>query len=88
MGDLHVTSAGGRNRAYGDAVGRGGEPAEVAREMAARNQLTEGYPAIRTAWALARQEGLAPELPLLRALHAIVYESAPVEETLRTLRIR
>jgi glycerol-3-phosphate dehydrogenase (NAD(P)+) len=84
VGDLHVTEAAGRNRAYGEAVGRGGDPAAVARDMEARGQLTEGYPAIRTAWELANERGLRP-LPLLGALHAIVYEGAPVEPTLRAV---
>jgi glycerol-3-phosphate dehydrogenase (NAD(P)+) len=85
-GDLHVTQAAGRNRAYGEAVGRGGAPEAVAREMGERGELTEGYPAIRTAWQLVRERGLSG-LPLLAALHAIVYEGAPVDATLRAVSI-
>lgn len=88
VGDLHVTAAAGRNRAYGDAVGRGGDPATVGVEMSARGELTEGYPAIRTAWRLVNERGLAASTPLLVALHAIIYERAPVEATLRNLANR
>ena len=47
---MHVTAAAGRNRAFGDGVGRGKPPSQVAAEMAAAGQLTEGYAAIATRW--------------------------------------
>jgi hypothetical protein len=50
--------------------------------MLAAGELTEGYPAIASAWRFARERGVAP-LPLLAALHAIAWEGAPVGETLR-----
>jgi glycerol-3-phosphate dehydrogenase (NAD(P)+) len=86
VGDLHVTAAAGRNRAFGERVG-GGKPAkQVAAEMLAAGELTEGYPAIATAWRFAREQGVR-DLPLLAALHAIVWEDAPVAPTLAALRI-
>ena len=69
VGDLHVTAAAGRNRAFGERVGRGRPAREVAAEMLAAGELTEGYPAIATAWRFARERGVA-SLPLLAALHA------------------
>jgi glycerol-3-phosphate dehydrogenase (NAD(P)+) len=84
IGDLHVTAAGGRNRAFGERVGRGKPAGEVAAEMLAAGELTEGYPAIKTAMRWARENGVT-ELPFLEILHAIVWEGAPVE-TIRTLR--
>jgi glycerol-3-phosphate dehydrogenase (NAD(P)+) len=81
VGDLHVTAAAGRNRAFGERVGTGRPAREVAAEMLAAGELTEGYPAIATAWRFARERGVAP-LPLLAALHAIAWEGAPVAETL------
>ncbi len=86
VGDLHVTAAGGRNRAFGERVGRGRPAGEVAREMLAQGELTEGYPAISTAWRFARERGVQ-DLPLLQALHAIVWEDAPVAATLSKLRL-
>src|SRR5262249_18649408 len=41
VGDLHVTAAGGRNRAFGERVGRGRPAKEVAAEMLAAGELTE-----------------------------------------------
>ncbi|HEX3770956.1 MAG TPA: NAD(P)H-dependent glycerol-3-phosphate dehydrogenase [Polyangiaceae bacterium] len=81
VGDLHVTAAAGRNRAFGERVGKGRPAREVAAEMLAAGELTEGYPAIATAWRFARERGVGP-LPLLAALHAIVWEGAEVGATL------
>ena len=86
VGDLHVTAAGGRNRAFGERVGRGRPAREVAAEMLAAGELTEGYPAIATAWRFARERGVT-DVPLLAALHAIVWEGADVASTLARLRL-
>jgi glycerol-3-phosphate dehydrogenase (NAD(P)+) len=77
VGDLHVTAAAGRNRAFGERVGKGRPAREVAAEMLAAGELTEGYPAIATAWRFARERGVGP-LPLLGMLHAIVWEGVEV----------
>jgi glycerol-3-phosphate dehydrogenase (NAD(P)+) len=84
-GDLHVTAAAGRNRAFGERVGKGRPAGQVAAEMLAAGELTEGYPAIATAARFAREHHLA-RLPLLEAIFGIVWEGAPVGETLRALR--
>ncbi len=86
VGDLHVTGAGGRNRAFGERVGRGKPAKQVAAEMLAAGELTEGYPAIATAHRFARERGVH-DLPYLDALHAIVWEGAPVGDTLAKLRL-
>jgi len=86
IGDLHVTAAAGRNRAFGERVGRGRPAKEVAAEMLAAGELTEGYPAIATAARYARERGVAG-LPLLEALEAIVWKGAEVGPTLAALRI-
>jgi glycerol-3-phosphate dehydrogenase (NAD(P)+) len=86
VGDLHVTAAAGRNRVFGERVGRGTPAENVAAEMLAAGELTEGYPAIQTAWRFARERGVV-ELPLLAALHAIVWEGAEVAGVLGKLRL-
>ncbi len=85
VGDLHVTAAAGRNRAFGERVGKGRPAREVAAEMLAAGELTEGYPAIDTAWRFARERGVT-DLPLLRALHQVIWQDAPVAATLASLR--
>jgi glycerol-3-phosphate dehydrogenase (NAD(P)+) len=85
LGDLHVTAAGGRNRAFGERIGAGKKARLVADEMRAIGELTEGYPAIDTAWRFARERGVL-DLPLLEALHRIVWQDAPAD-TLLALRL-
>jgi glycerol-3-phosphate dehydrogenase (NAD(P)+) len=85
VGDLHVTAAGGRNRVFGERVGTGRAAAEVAAEMLAAGELTEGYPAIKSAWRFAQEHGVR-DLPLLAAIHAVIWESADVKRTLSALR--
>ena len=90
VGDLHVTAAAGRNRAFGERVGKGKPAKQVAAEMLAAGELTEGYPAIATAWRFARERGVSNvtgQLPLLEALHAIVWEGADVGTVLAGLRL-
>jgi glycerol-3-phosphate dehydrogenase (NAD(P)+) len=85
-GDLHVTAAAGRNRAFGERVGKGKPAKQVAAEMLATGELTERYPAIASAWRWARERGVT-DLPLLEALHRIVWEGAPVPDALASLRL-
>lgn len=85
-GDLHVTAAAGRNRAFGERVGKGTPAKEVAAAMLASGELTEGYPAIASAHAWAKQQGVG-DLPLLDALNAIVWKGAEVASTLAALRL-
>lgn len=86
VGDLHVTAAAGRNRAFGERVGRGKPAKEVAKEMAAEGQLTEGYPAISSAWRFAHDRDVR-DLPFLDALYQIVAQGAPVAPTLEKLKL-
>jgi glycerol-3-phosphate dehydrogenase (NAD(P)+) len=85
VGDLHVTAAAGRNRAFGERIGKGQPPREVAASMLAAGELTEGYAAIASAWRFAHERGVS-DLPLLAALNAIVWEDAPVGATIAALR--
>lgn len=86
VGDLHVTAAAGRNRAFGERVGKGRPAKEVAAEMLAAGELTEGYPAIATLARYAKEQGVTG-LPLLGALDAIIWHDAPVVPTLAKLTL-
>lgn len=86
VGDLHVTAAAGRNRAFGERVGKGKPANSVAAEMLASGELTEGYPAIASAWRWAKERGVA-DLPLLAVLHRIVWEGAEVAPALAELAL-
>lgn len=86
VGDLHVTAAAGRNRRFGESIGKGTPAKKVAADMLAIGELTEGYPAIASAWKWAKERSVT-DLPLLEALHAIVWDDAPVGPTLAKLRL-
>ena len=85
LGDLHVTAAGGRNRAFGERIGAGKKAQAVADEMRTAGELTEGYAAIQTAWQFAREHDVG-DLPLLKALHAVVWDDAP-PDILRSIKL-
>jgi len=82
VGDLFVTGVAGRNRTFGEMRGSGMPTHQVVAELSARDELTEGYAAIRMGQTYARQRRL-PGLPLLDALHRIVYRGADAERELR-----
>ncbi len=81
VGDLFVTGVAGRNRTFGELRGAGAATGEVVRQLSARDELTEGYAAIRMGHAFVRQRRLR-DLPLFEALHRIVYRDADVEREL------
>jgi hypothetical protein len=54
--------------------------------MLAAGELTEGYPAIATAWRFARERDVR-DLPLLSMLHAIIWEDQPAAEALAKLTL-
>ncbi len=82
-GDLHVTGMAGRNRLFGELRGAGAPTAQVVATLRAREELTEGYAAIRWCWRFARERKVT-DVPLLRALHRIVYGGHDVERELYT----
>ncbi len=81
VGDLFVTGVAGRNRTFGELRGSGMATSQVIAELSARDELTEGYAAIRMGHAFARQRRIRG-LPLLEALYRIVYRGADVEREL------
>ena len=80
-GDLFVTGVAGRNRTFGELRGSGMPTGDVVARLQARDELTEGYAAIRWCWRYAAEQEIH-DLPLLCALHRIVYEDQDVEREL------
>ena len=81
MGDLHVTSVAGRNRRYGEEVGKGNDADLVFRQMQSEGEYGEGYMAIKLAipWLESLNKDrdfLKQQLPLLNALNNIISEKA------------
>jgi len=85
LGDLVTTctSPEGRNRTFGERVGRGEKPADVIASIAG---VVEGMPTCRSVVRLARSMGV--EMPICQGLHAVLYEGRDVRSQLADLMMR
>ncbi len=85
LGDLMVTcfSKHSRNRGFGERVGRGEKPADIAASTLA---VAEGYPTARSAYRLARKHGVTT--PIIDEVYAMLYEGKNVGQTVRDLMSR
>ncbi|HEB29299.1 MAG TPA: hypothetical protein ENI15_00275 [Spirochaetes bacterium] len=74
VGDLHVTSSSGRNRKFGEYIGRGEKAADAYKAMLNSNELAEGYEGLKHGIVYVEQLGgsLIKELPLLEMLYKTV----------------
>jgi glycerol-3-phosphate dehydrogenase (NAD(P)+) len=86
LGDLVLTCTGAlsRNRRVGQALGRGLSP--EAATQAAPGMVAEGVRTTLAACALAELSRV--EMPIARAMKAVLYEAKPVRETLDELMSR
>lgn len=84
-GDLHVTSAAGRNRRFGELIGKGMDPEHAFMKMAKEGEYGEGFMALKLAlpWLKKFDFDFKKELPLLFALDAIVFKCADAKEELK-----
>ena len=85
LGDLMVTcfSRHSRNRGFGERVGRGEKPADIAASMLA---VAEGYPTTRSAFQVARKHQITT--PVIDEVHAMLYEGKNVAQAVRDLMSR
>jgi glycerol-3-phosphate dehydrogenase (NAD(P)+) len=84
LGDVLVTSLGGRNRLYGELIGEGAEPATALRELTDRGMTVEGVESATDVRRLAADVSL--RLPVFAQIHAILFEGAPAETVLDCLK--
>ena len=84
VGDLLVTSLGGRNRQYGRTIGEGASPTHALEDMQARGMTVEGVDSARDVHELARREGL--ELPVHEAVYRVVHGGADPSTILEVVR--
>jgi glycerol-3-phosphate dehydrogenase (NAD(P)+) len=84
MGDLLVTSIGGRNRQYGEMVGSGADPQHAVRDMQSRGLTVEGVDSAADVHALASERGL--DLPVHGAVYRVVHERTQPQTILDALR--
>ncbi len=85
LGDLMVTcfSRHSRNRGFGERVGKGEKPADIAASMIA---VAEGYPTARAAYQLARFRQVVT--PLIDEIYAMLYQGKDVARSVRDLMSR
>ena len=85
LGDLMVTcfSRLSRNRGFGERVGRGEKPADIAASMLA---VAEGYPTSRAAHQLARKNNVVT--PVIDEVYAMLYVGKNVAHAVRDLMSR
>lgn len=84
MGDLLVTSIGGRNRQYGEMVGSGADPQRAEEDMESRGMTVEGVESAADVHELSRHAGL--DLPVHEAVYRVVHGSADPSTVLEALR--
>src|SRR5258708_34723952 len=83
--DLMVTCSPklSRNRGFGERVGRGEKPADIAASTLA---VAEGYPTSRSAYRLARKHNVST--PVIDEVYAMLYEGKDVARAVRDLMSR
>jgi len=72
LGDVLVTSLGGRNRLFGERVGEGADPKAALDAMVEQGLTVEGVESSRAVDRLARQAGM--ELPYHQAVYRVLFE--------------
>ncbi len=85
LGDLVTTcvSPEGRNRSFGEQIGRGGKPEEVLTHM---NGVVEGMPTTKSVVELARK--LNVEMPISEALYHVLFEGKNPKAAITDLMTR
>lgn len=76
IGDFYVSSLSGRNRLYGELIGKGNKPDEIFKKMFEEGEVAEGYKALELGinWVNSLDKNLIKKLPLLLSLYKIVFE--------------
>lgn len=85
LGDLVVTcgSRHSRNRAVGEALARG---ASLEDHLARTRMVAEGVKSTRSVYALAERHRV--DMPIVRAVHAVLFEAVAPAEAVRALMAR
>lgn len=85
LGDLVTTciSPSGRNRSFGERIGRGQSRQEA---LGATASVVEGVATCQSLIALARKQGV--EMPIAEAVHRVLFEEVPVQTAIFQLMHR
>jgi len=85
LGDLVLTCTGdlSRNRTVGLKLGQGKKLQTILAEM---EMVAEGVKTTRSAWNLARREGV--DMPILAQIYKVLYEDKPCQQAVMSLLTR
>jgi glycerol-3-phosphate dehydrogenase (NAD(P)+) len=83
MGDVLVTSLGGRNRLYGELIGEGSDPAAALTSLLQRGMTVEGVSSAEDVGKLIDAVGM--ELPLFAQIRKILFQGAAATSLLDCL---
>ena len=85
LGDLVTTCINphGRNRWFGEQIGRGKRPAAVLKST---EMVIEGVPTAESAYRLARKAAI--EMPITEQVYKILYKNKPPGDAVRELMVR
>lgn len=85
LGDLVTTciSPYGRNRSFGEAVGKGTKPDQA---LAGTQSVVEGVATTQSVLELAGRKGV--EMPITQAVHAVIFEAQPPQQAILDLMSR
>ncbi|MCJ7604210.1 MAG: NAD(P)H-dependent glycerol-3-phosphate dehydrogenase [Desulfobulbaceae bacterium] len=85
LGDLVLTCTGdlSRNRTVGLKLGQGKKLQTILAEM---EMVAEGVKTSRSAWKLARREGV--DMPILEQIYKVLYEDKPCQQAVMSLLTR
>jgi glycerol-3-phosphate dehydrogenase (NAD(P)+) len=85
LGDLVLTCTGdlSRNRTVGLKLGQGKKLQTILAEM---EMVAEGVKTTRSAWNLARREGV--DMPILEQIYKVLYEDKPCQQAVMSLLTR
>ncbi|MCA1726481.1 MAG: NAD(P)H-dependent glycerol-3-phosphate dehydrogenase [Actinobacteria bacterium] len=83
VGDVLVTSLGGRNRLYGELVGEGNEPAQTVERLSARGMTVEGVDSARDLSRLTDRAGV--DLPYHQAVCRVLFDGEDPRTVLEVL---
>lgn len=75
--DFYVASLSGRNRRYGEYVGKGSEPQATYKKTYEEGEVSEGYQALKICpdWIDSLKKGLFSKLPLLNTTYDIIFKA-------------
>ncbi len=83
IGDLYTTSQSGRNRLFGELLGKGVSPNAAYRKMLSSGELAEGYFTLKHSmeWLASLNSGILYDLPLFKIIYDIILNNKkPLEE--------